>query len=543
VAAPLEIELSCPKCGAPFAVDDSVVTSTCAHCASLLVLSAPERPEIYVAEERLRTPEEVQELVVEYRVQAHRAEVVDAGSRDEDEPGPPELWVQLRLRQFEDELRAKLRLLEAHRVQVPYWHVTGKILQATLGRRADGPKIVRLRAWGVEHTVPAYDTEAANLRDRGLRLHKARVRPLRAKELAAQGPFLPWRPLTPRSYREIDRWKGQDLEPRLDRVARHAAFLPARPLLVYRPYWLAHLVTDRGQEWILADGSFGTIAGYPAPDEIRHLRRLADADPLGSTGESFRRVTVAASRCPDCGHEAHLETSAHVSLCASCHRALRPEPEGIRLQPYDHARSDQVTLDGDYLPFWRYDVTVTAPGAAPSKSLEDYVRQVFPQGAPKGFTPQGRHLWVPAFRLLETATGDDAFHRLVHWVHGAPPAVAEGKIPLGGTCRGWGATLGEPEARALAPFVLFALHGESSSARLTTRTFSSAIAKAEIALANPRLVMVPFTRAGDGFVALGTGPAVASWLVEGGPEVEAQRATVHRARAAEPPEKFPDMSF
>lgn len=542
-AGPIEILLSCPKCGAPFAVDDSVVSSTCAHCGSLLILSAPGREEIYLAEDRLRTADDVAEMVIDYRVQAHRAEVVDSGSREEGESGPPELYVQIRLRAFEDELRQRLRMREAHRIQVPYWHLTGRILQATLGRRADGPKIVRLRAWGVEHTVPAYDTAKVNLRDRGLRFSRARVRPLLAKDLASAGPFLPWMAVGARSYREIDRWKGQDLEPGLDAVTRHAEFLPARQLLIYRPYWLARVLTDRGDEWILADGSFATIAGYPKPAEVRALLGLAKADPLASTGESYRTVSVAASRCPDCGHEARLEPTAHVAVCGNCHRGLVPEAKGIRLQPYDHARDVQVTLDGDYLPFWRYDVQIEPLGGAPAQSLEDYAAQLFPKGAPGGFAPRGRHLWVPAFRLLETEAGDAAFHRLVQWVHGAPPEVVSGKIPLGGTCHAWGASLPEPEARALACFALFALHGTASAARLQTRTFTASIAKARVTLTNPRLVMVPFARAGETLCALGTGPAVAALLVRGGPELEAQRATVHRARATAAPEKFPDLSF
>ena len=71
--------------------------------------------------------------------------------------------------------------------QVPYWHLTGRLVQAVLGRKGDGPKIVRLRAWDVEHTVPAYDTDRADLRDRGLRLSRSHVRPLIAKDAGRQG--------------------------------------------------------------------------------------------------------------------------------------------------------------------------------------------------------------------------------------------------------------------------------------------------------------------------------------------------------------------
>jgi hypothetical protein len=48
--AALSILLSCPKCGGPFSVDDQVSSVTCEHCGSWLLLEAPEREELCVAE-------------------------------------------------------------------------------------------------------------------------------------------------------------------------------------------------------------------------------------------------------------------------------------------------------------------------------------------------------------------------------------------------------------------------------------------------------------------------------------------------------------
>jgi hypothetical protein len=175
-------------------------------------------------------------------------------------------------------------------------------------------------------------------------------------------------------------------------------------------------------------------------------------------------------------------------------------------------------------------------------SLEEYTRLAFPQGPPAGFAPRGPHLWIPGFRLLETEAGDGAFHHLVQWIHAAPPTVVEGKIPLGGSLRAGGATVSEDEARTLAPYALFALHGPASAARLHGRGFT-ALARAGVTVSRPRLVMVPFTRAGEVLRPLGVGPPVPALLVRGGPALEAQRMTVHRARATAPPEKFPGLSF
>ena len=52
---PLALLLSCPKCGGPFTIDDESASYECDHCGSLLLLSAPERDEIYLADEAFLT--------------------------------------------------------------------------------------------------------------------------------------------------------------------------------------------------------------------------------------------------------------------------------------------------------------------------------------------------------------------------------------------------------------------------------------------------------------------------------------------------------
>ncbi len=516
-AGPLALLLSCPKCGGPFSVDDTVVTTTCAHCGSLLLLDAPERDEVCIAEEMTAGPGDLTEMVVTYRVQAQRAEIV---ARHQDSEGnPPSEWfIQQRLEAYERKLRETVAVVDAHRVQVPYWHLTGRIAQCVLGRQGDGPKVVRVRVFAVEHTVPGYDTTAVNLRDRGLRMAAANVRPLTTAAVAARGPFLPWVEVTPQSYREIDRWKGQDLEPGLDAVKRDGRFLASRRLLVYRAYWLARVRTDKGLEWILADGQFATIAGYPDEAEVGTLLRLAGGDPLRSGGESFRRVTVVASRCPDCGFEARLDPAAHIVVCASCHLALAPRPSGVDLVPYDHSGPPARELDGEYVPFWRFEATVQVGTGKPAASLEEWARLVFPQGLPPGFSVKGKHLWVPAFRLLGTEAGDETFQSVVQRAHADPPEVVPGKIPVGGRPVTWGVSVSEDEARELAPLVLFALPGMTAAARLNALSFMTGIAQARLGLGPGRLVMA-------------SGIRVPELLLRGGPELDAQRVTVHRARA------------
>jgi hypothetical protein len=132
----------------------------------------------------------------------------------------------------------------------------------------------------------------------------------------------------------------------------------------------------------------------------------------------------------------------------------------------------------------------------------------------------------------------------VQWIHGAALEVADEKIPLGGACRPWPATVDEKGAREAAAFVLFAIHGKASAARLNRMVVTRAVQKAKLSVACPRLVLVPFTRAADeSLLAPGAAARVAPLLLRGGPDLEAHRATVHRA-AARASEKgsWPKMS-
>lgn len=522
---PLSIALSCPKCGAPEAIDDETVSLHCDHCGSLLVVAAPDRTEVYLAEGVVQDPAELLETLVEYRVRAHRAEVIHR-HKDKDGNPPPEIFIAAQLARFEAKLRERARLVEAHRLFVPYWHVSGKIVQAQLARRGDGPKLTRVRAFGVEHTVPGYDAARANLRDKGLRLARSRVRPLLAADVASLKAFLKDAPLAESSWREIDRYRTRDLEAGLDPVAKHGGFLFQHRVLVYRPYWIALMEADKGPEWVLFDGGFRTVAGYPDAAEARALRMQARHDPLGAGEAAYRRIVVAASRCPDCGHEQQFDPRDHVAVCPNCHLALEPRTGGVGVVGYDHvAAGGSASLDAAYVPAWSFPFELRVGTAKPIADLAAWAQAVVPGGLPPAAAIAGDRLWVPALRLLGTEPGDEAFKSMVEWLHREPPAVAPGKVPLGGRPRFVGAALSEEEARPLAPFVLLAACGKAAAARLNAMGLKRALFDAKLTLGPGRLVMLPFQGSADGDLAAG-GVRVPRLLLEGGPRLDQMRATV-----------------
>jgi len=226
-----------------------------------------------------------------------------------------------------------------------------------------------------------------------------------------------------------------------------------------------------------------------------------------------------------------MDRHAHILICPNCHLALQPTPTGIQVRPQSHAARGEVRLDGDYLPFWRYEFEVEI-GGKKLRSLEDYARALFPQAQPPGFKPAGPYLWIPAVRVLGTQAGDAETKDLLEWIHQDPPTVHEGKLPLGGHPVLWNVSLPEADARELARFALLGLHPKASAARLNTMLVKSAVQDAKLTLSNPRLVLVPFVRQDDRLVIEGTDVRIPLLVVKGGAELDPFRVSVHSASVA-----------
>lgn len=535
-SGPLTIVLSCPECGAPRPVEDDARSTVCDHCGSFLIVSRPGRDQVFLAESQVPGTDAIRRILIEYRVEARRAELIARYSTDGGggvRLPPPEAMLAAELRAYEAMLEQRLRISEAHRIEAPYWHLSATILQAVLGRRHEGPKEVRVRAFAVEHTTPAYETRAANLRDRGLRLARSRVHPFSRRELGDRGPFIPWAPVPDRAHKDLERWRTRDLDPGFEPVVKRGDLVFARQCLVYRLYWLVRVLSDQEQAWVLVDAGFGTIAGYPGETEARGLLGLGVADPEDAASRETRAV-VRPSRCPDCGFDVTFDARSVAIFCPNCQRALEPTADGVKIVPYDHADVASAGPSPEALPFWTFPARVTMPGSPASEGLEAYAAALYPRGLPPGFAPRGDRLFVPAFRLLGTEAGDECFKRLAEWIHHDPPGVVGGKLPLGGDPTLRGVTVSEGEARETLPAVLWALHDKTSASRLNTLLVRKAVGGAQVSAAPGRLVLVPFPKGPDGAEASGAHLHVARLLLDGGPELEAQRATVQASAPREP---------
>jgi hypothetical protein len=74
------------------------------------------------------------------------------------------------------------------------------------------------------------------------------------------------------------------------------------------------------------------------------------------------------------------------------------------------------------------------------------------------------------------------------------------------------------------------LQSNPSAARLNTLLVKRAISQARLTPFEPELIMIPFDAMDDALGMKGTSLRVPRLLLTGGPELEAQRATVYGAR-------------
>ncbi len=527
-AREFEVQLLCPHCGGPFIATDATISHTCEHCRSLLIIAAPEREEVFVEPAQITEKAAILETLLRYRIDAQRAAIVAKHSDREGNP-PPDILVNSLLKRFENKLRESAKVIDCRLIHVPYRQTSGKVVQAVLGRHGEGPKIARLRAYIAEQTSAAYDPARFNMRDAGLRLGRSVFKPLQSADVPKLGRFLP-RLAADASRRELEKWRGQNLEGGFDSVAKHGQVVVTFEATVYRPYFLVRAQLDRGDETLLVDAAFGTIAGYLSETERDTFTRGKDTDPLGTEGASFRNITVAPSRCPNCGMDPKLAEAAIVSVCLNCHAGIAPTARGLALTNYDREEGTTASRDTVLLLFWRFPFEIRLGASPVIRTLEAYAAAIFPQGLPKGFSPQGPHVLVPAWGLLTTEAGDNAFAAVATALHSRPWAWTPDRVGLEARPRFVPVSFAEEEARQIAWATLFALHTKASAARLNTLLLKQKLFDAKLSFGAGSVALITFTAKEKVYERPEV--KVPRLLVEGGAPLAAQRVTVQAAAAA-----------
>lgn len=455
-----EVALACPGCGARLAVGPEARCVACA-CGLTVGCGWHGREAAFGLEPRLRDEDQLRSALVLERVARHgaglRAREERAGvARDALEPTAEDERRQ-RLKAYEREQAAGLRVLEAHRVALPLWRLWGREL-ALEGVGTGDQRGLRLTAETWAETRPAHPA-GLGLRLSPPRLERARARPL-VPEPGQR--YVPWQPPPePRG------------EP--DGVSVGSARLRAetRRALLYWPCWLARVIDADRQGFALVDGLGGGVLSRPSAPDARALLAAAVDDPgLGGARTPAAQSWPAA--CPECRHPVALAGHERVVFCEVCRRALPVTPGGLGLRPYACARAAGGPAPAVWLPFWSFGLRVEAGSGEPLTRLEALRERFVPRGAGAA---RGEALLVPAF---DTA-GDErlaALPALLAQVHALDWQVQDGGLDPGGDARCAPAALDEDGARELAGLALLMALGPQALSRLSG-----------VVSATPRLVL------------------------------------------------------
>ncbi len=490
----LVVEGSCPECGGPYSVGIWDRSHVCEYCASLLALPDASGESVYVV--GARGDIAPLDLLVHYELTLLEARLSQRFQNDEGIQLEFPAWIEARLRARERELRASTVVLQEVDFFAPYEIREETVLQGVLGRRQAGPKLSFTQSFQVRELRRRYDETGNPLRDRGLKIHAFRLRPLAAGDLErVSGGALELVPTqAERVTRDLTRTRvHEDVQV----VRCFGERWRERALLVLKHLTYVQVRLDGSDQHLLLDRQFHTIAARLEPEEAPRFRGLAPL-ALDRVLDGARAAPLAAE-CPDCGVPLTLDPREVVVFCAGCLRAIEVTTKALRTRPCRY--ESPPAGSGLYFPFWSFPFDLRAGGAR-YRNLWEWLAAVSPEQRVRRFcesdAPQSR-LLVPARTLRGTPSLDRAAELVTGLANWRQPALSLDRptpgprdgagVPARVFCA-LGADVGADEAAALRRFALLALHDAQSTRRLNAANFRELIEEAELGDALPELALV-----------------------------------------------------
>ncbi len=342
----------CPQCGGQNLWELFQVFNQCDYCgAQLWHPTVPEAQEYLIARDHIIDADGIAYVMAQYEAMRQHSlmvgELRGGSPRDDLTVDLTAEWIRQQLPSVHELIQRylpKFTVQESFRVYVPYYLVSMDLLYCVLGRERNGTrKVYRLMGYRIEEIFPAYHA-SLNFRDRGLWMTSERLRALRAEDLASNDFIPPVSDVDP-SAETLRRWsrRREILKPEIDPIEFTSFVSRTRHWYVYRPYHLARVMTPEGLRWVLLDGQFGTIAGYPGEQEVQKIRSAVHTDAL--VDDHGVRIHLLPFRCPECGWDVPYTSNASLLLCFNCGRLLKPTPRGLHPVPYRIA-----TINSDASP-------------------------------------------------------------------------------------------------------------------------------------------------------------------------------------------------
>ncbi|MCG6963139.1 MAG: hypothetical protein LJE95_07735 [Acidobacteria bacterium] len=410
---------------------------------------------------------------------------------------------------FRARLATTLEVTPRHHFLAPYRHGMGTLYEAAFGRsRSDMEKKLGFAVGTVEAATLA--SEGVDLPAMGKLSYLRAVLP--AALLGENARCLPL-DLGPealqRAYGHLDR---KQLDRSLQVIRLGTVFVPEVNAVVWRPWWVVDVSGGGVSETVLVDAAAGSVAGAPPSFDTGLLEELPIEAREPGTGLRFLPM-----ECPTCGYEFPFDVAALAHFCRNCHRVFTIHGTNKKEREYDCCDFDERAAV-DLVPFWRFPLRLrTADGKLLTDlpHLTDGIDGTFDQIG-DGTAQRDDELFVPAIRLINARLMSEAFNRLFHFTVRSSPTYRSGRFPLDEKPQPLTVSLGEAEARELAPLYLANAFGRRDLARVNVNQVASWLFGARLQstgrltfLAVPRAITEPFR------AYIGRGPATAVTRAEG----------------------------
>ncbi|HPR63564.1 MAG TPA: hypothetical protein PK014_05025 [Thermoanaerobaculia bacterium] len=404
------VTISCPKCGGETTWHLLQTLATCPYCSSGLWW--PDSGEILrlVALDQARDPEHLLDILMTHDAIRTRADMVPQNQSSD--PGSEALLMGEMLYEFLPDLdsikRQRRHLFEIHEVitiHAPYFLYSLLLAFHALGRkRPAAKKVFETHFFQMDDMVPCYDS-SWNFRDRGLWMSRQTLTTLTPEAVAA-GWFLESREQEILPEDAARHWlqKRLLLEPDMDPLTFLSSVHEPRSWIVYRPYHFVRARMPAGTDWVLIDGQFQNIAGFPTSNDLDLLHRNY-APRLAPSDFRSGSLRLIPYRCPVCGWDIHMNPRGHHQICTQCGRMLTPSDRGLTEIPYFTIppleipwRPAGTRITTGWAPFWRMRIQ-WSDGDKDFSSLRDLFLSLVPSLASlRNFSvPDTDRIFLPAF--------------------------------------------------------------------------------------------------------------------------------------------------
>ncbi|MGV8042145.1 MAG: hypothetical protein AB2L07_19485 [Thermoanaerobaculaceae bacterium] len=406
--------LPCPACAAPVHVAGRASAVRCDHCGTAhLVVGRTETLTLALPDRVADGADALAAFLTDMQARRLGELTVDrTPPHDADDPLGSELAARLHRRLgawaggaaeavhtadaagWAARLSRATELLGHRRLLAPYWHLSGRLVEAVVGRDERDDKRAAAATTAVELSARAF-AEALPLPPLGRLSWLRELEPVPTTALP-EHPALCLESGPEALASCLRRSARQRLVRHLTPMLRHALAFPRQRHLVLRPLHLLALRCRGRDLHLLLEGASRRILDR-LPASAAGALWSAEEEPLPA--ELGSALALRPMRCPVCGWDLPLEPFGEARFCRGCGRAVAVEGLGATTIPYSAEVADGPETTGILLPFWRFGLRLEVAEGGRTARTPGEVLELLAEGPAGRAVPDS--LDVPAFRPLD----------------------------------------------------------------------------------------------------------------------------------------------